>query len=100
MNEKNQVVVLGVGLHRFGRLPDKTLEDLGREAAVAALQDAGIDFKEVQAGFLGRVQMSVGLGQRIFREMGRHGIPLTNIELPCASASRGAMLAAELVAGG
>ena len=31
------VVVLGVGLHPFGRFPEKTIEDLGREAAVAAL---------------------------------------------------------------
>ena len=100
MSERNRVVVLGVGLHRFGRFPDKTLEDLGREAALAALQDAGIDFKDVEAGFLGRVQMSVGLGQRIFGEIGQHGIPVTNVELACASSSRGAMLAADLVAGG
>ena len=97
------VVVLGVGLHPFGRFPEKTIEDLGREAALAALDEAGIDFKDVQAGYLGRVGGSgppVGVGMRIFGELGQHGIPITNVELACGSSSRALMLAADGIRAG
>ena len=100
MSDRNRVVVLGVGLHRFGRYPDMSAEDLGREAALVALKDAGIDFKDVEAGFYGRVDRVVGAGMRTFGELGQHGIPVTNVELACASSSRGVMLAADLIAGG
>jgi benzoylsuccinyl-CoA thiolase BbsB subunit len=97
------VVVLGVGLHPFGRFPDRTLDDLAREAALAALDDAGIDFKDVQAGYLGRVGGSgppVGVGMRIFGELGQHGIPITNIEMACGSSSRAVMLAEDAIRAG
>ncbi len=97
------VVVLGVGLHPFGRFPEKTIEDLGREAALAALDEAGIDFKDVQAGYLGRVGGSgppVGVGMRVFGELGQHGIPITNVELACGSSSRALMLAADAIRAG
>jgi benzoylsuccinyl-CoA thiolase BbsB subunit len=99
----NDVVVLGVGLHPFGRFPEKTIEDLGREAALAALDDAGIDFKDIQAGFLGRVGGTgppVGVGMRVFGELGQHGIPITNVEMACASSSRALMLAADTIRSG
>jgi acetyl-CoA acetyltransferase len=99
MSDK-QAVVLGVGLLRFGRYPDMSAEDLGREAGLVALKDAGIDFKDVEAGFYGRVQGVVGAGMRTFGELGQYGIPVTNVELACASSSRGALLAADLIRGG
>ena len=37
-----EVVVLGAGLHRFGRFPDKSLQDLGREAIKNALDPRGV----------------------------------------------------------
>lgn len=99
MSEK-QVVILGVGLTHFGRFPDLSLEDLGREAALAALADAGVDYKEIEAGFLGRVQQGAGAGMRVFGELGQTGIPITNVELACASSSRAAMIAAEFINAG
>ena len=98
-----EVVVLGVGLHPFGRFPEKTIEDLGREAGLAALDEAGIEFKDVQAGFLGRVGGSgppVGVGLRVFGELGQHGPPITNVELACGSSSRALMLAADSIRAG
>jgi benzoylsuccinyl-CoA thiolase BbsB subunit len=97
------VVVLGVGLHPFGRFPERTLDDLAREAALAALDDAGITFKDVQAGYVGRVGGSgppVGVGMRLFAELGQHGIPITNIEMACGSSSRAVMLAEDAIRAG
>lgn len=99
----DEVVVLGVGLHPFGRFAEKTIEDLGREAALAALDDASMEFKDIEAGFLGRVGGSgppVGVGARIFAELGQHGIPITNVELACGSSSRALMHAADMIRAG
>ncbi len=44
-----EVCVVGVGLHKFGRWPEKDVTDMGREAIQAALEDAGVDFKDIEA---------------------------------------------------
>ncbi len=95
-----RVVVLGVGLHPFGRHPDKTIGEMARVAALAAMKDAGIGFKDIQAGFCGHVNQGVGAGLRTFGQIGATGIPVTNIELACASSSRAAMLAADAISSG
>ncbi len=95
-----RVVILGVGLHPFGRHPDKSVGDMARVAALAALKDAGVEFKDIQAGFCGHVGQGVGTGLRTFGQVGLTGIPITNIELACASSSRAAMLAADAIRGG
>lgn len=95
-----RVVVLGVGLHPFGRHPEKSVGDLARVAALAALKDAGVEFKDVEAGFCGHVGQGVGTGLRTFGQVGMTGIPITNVELACASSSRAAMLAADAIGGG
>ena len=97
---KRDVVVLGVGLHPFGRHPDKGLSDFARVAALEALKDAGVEFKDIEAGFCGRVYQNVGGGARAFAELGMTGIPVTNVEVACASSSRAFMLAADAIAGG
>jgi benzoylsuccinyl-CoA thiolase BbsB subunit len=95
-----RVVVLGVGLHPFGRHPDKTIGEMARVAALAAMKDAGIGFEDIQAGFCGHVNQGVGAGLRTFGQIGATGIPVTNIELACASSSRAAMLAADAISSG
>ena len=95
-----RVVILGVGLHPFGRHPDKSIGELARVAALAALKDAGVEFKDIEAGFCGHVVQGVGAGLRTFGEVGMTGIPITNVELACASSSRAAMLAADAIVGG
>jgi benzoylsuccinyl-CoA thiolase BbsB subunit len=81
------VVVLGAGLHRFGRFPDKSLEDLGREAISNALADAGVPFKEIEVAYVGRVLAGMGAGLSVVSEMGQTGIPVINIEMACGSST-------------
>src|SRR5574338_168958 len=103
MSGDRDVVVLGVGLHPFGRFPDRPLDALARHAALAALDDAGMAFDEIEAGFVGRVGGTgppVGVGTHIFSELGQHGIPVTNIELACGSSSRAIMHAADMIRAG
>lgn len=95
-----RVVVLGVGLHPFGRHPEKSIGEMARVAALAAMKDAGLRYTDIQAGFVGHVNQGVGAGLRTFGQVGMTGIPITNVELACASSSRAAMLAADAISTG
>jgi acetyl-CoA acetyltransferase len=99
-SDGTRVVILGVGLHPFGRFPEKRLESLGRTAALAAMEDAGVDYKDITAGYCGRVVAASGVGLNIFGELGSTGIPITNVELACASSSRAVQLAADGIKAG
>ena len=43
------VAVLGVGMHPWGKFPEKNLNSICRVAVDAALADAGVKWKEVGA---------------------------------------------------
>jgi acetyl-CoA acetyltransferase len=94
------VCVVGVGLHKFGRWPDKSIGELTREAIKAALEDAGAEFKDIEAGFSGRVQNVTGTGQAVFGEMGQPGILIDNVEKACASSSTAVRIATWVVGAG
>ncbi|MBW2060715.1 MAG: thiolase family protein [Deltaproteobacteria bacterium] len=95
-----EVCIVGIGLHKFGRWPDKGVGDLGREAIQAALEDAGAEFKDIEAGFSGRVQSVTGTGQQVFGEMGQPGILIDNVEKACASSSTAVRIATWAVGAG
>jgi acetyl-CoA acyltransferase len=96
-----KVVVIGVGLHPFGRYLDKSLSDLGRVAIWNAAEDCGISPADIQVAYVGNslgglVTGQEGIrGQVILRDAGLGGIPVINVENACASgttAFRGAWL--------
>ena len=43
------VAVIGIGMTRFGKLPDRSIKDLVREAVLGAMQDSGIRKKDIGA---------------------------------------------------
>ncbi|MGE0309054.1 MAG: thiolase family protein [Acidimicrobiia bacterium] len=77
--------VLGVGMTRFTKMPDRTIEDVAGDAVLAALADAGADRQDIGAVFCGSVFGGVGLGQRVMRRVGMLGVPIINLENACAS---------------
>jgi len=86
------VYVAGVGMTVFGKHPDRSLRDLGREASIIALKDAGVKVKDIEAGYCGNALGSVlqgetGIGQNVFWEVGLHSIPIVNVENACATGS-------------
>src|SRR5207245_7332100 len=64
------VAVLGVGMQRFGMWPDRSSTDLGREAGLAALRDAGLSFRDVQAAYVGSIFAPVMRGHRRMEALG------------------------------
>ena len=82
-----EVKVLGLGLHKFGRFPDKSVEALCHDAIRAALDDAAMPFKDVQAAYIGVQNPSPVLSRRLIQHFGWTGIPITTTSQACASSS-------------
>lgn len=97
-------MVAGVGLTRFdsydgqqGR-PFKEYYDLGSEAILKALQDAGMKWKEIQAAFCGSVYCGTASGHQTIEKIGMTGIPIVNVENACSSGSSAFRLAYQSIA--
>jgi acetyl-CoA C-acetyltransferase len=80
----NDVVIIGAGIHPFGRF-EKSYEELGAEAARAALQDASVEWSQIQAAYLSRMYLPATSGARILRRLGSTDISIVDIEAACAS---------------
>ena len=69
----SDVYVLGVDMIKFGRFPDRTVPNIGAEAALMALDDADLSIKDMQAMYCGNLgQANAMVGQRILQEIGRN----------------------------
>jgi len=79
------VYILGVGTTACGKFPEKGAHILGREAAWAAIKDAGIHPRRIEIAFCGHVYQGMGVGQRTLKEIGLVGQPTVNVEGACGS---------------
>jgi acetyl-CoA acetyltransferase len=80
------VYVVGTDMIKFGRFPDRDVPDLGAEAALLALDDAGLTIHDMQALYCGNLGQASGMvGQRILRLIGQTGIPVVNCANACAT---------------
>jgi len=99
-----EVAVIGIGMHPWGKFPEKTFVDLGVEATSQALKDADIEWPEIQALVSGMWVWggSSGFisGQSLAAVMGETGIPITNIWNMCATATSVFRAAHHVVASG
>jgi len=82
----SDVYVLGVDMIKFGRFPERTVPDLGAEAALLALDDARLTIDNMEAFYCGNLgQANAMVGQRILQEIGQTGIPVVNCSNACAT---------------
>ena len=82
----SDVYVLGTDMIKFGRFPDRTVPSLGAEAALLALDDAGLTIQDMQALCCGNLGQAGGMvGQRILHEIGQTGVPVVNCANACAT---------------
>jgi len=81
----NEAIITGVGIHKFGRFGDKSVEELGKFAVDMALADANVEFKDVQAMFLSNSgTIYPGIGPKVAFMFGRTTIPIVNVEAACS----------------
>ncbi|MBM3156973.1 MAG: acetyl-CoA acetyltransferase [Chloroflexi bacterium] len=98
---KDRVAVVGMGCTRFGELFDKSDQDLMVESCHAALEDAKMDLKEIQAAWLGIQGAETGSsGCRLARALKTDYIPVTRVENYCATGIEAFRGAAYSVAAG
>jgi len=102
----DDVYVLGVGMTKFGRFPDRSLREMGREAALAPLSDAGVATTDVNVIVCGSARTGIlqgresGVGQLIGWELGINSIPVYNVKNYCASGSTAFDVARMAIASG
>jgi acetyl-CoA acetyltransferase len=94
------VVVAGVGMCKFGRYPDKDYRDLGSEAVINALDDAGMEWKEIETVFCSNAYAGMAVGHNIASRIGRTGIPIVNVENACSGGASAFRLCFQSVAAG
>ncbi|SMD09881.1 Acetyl-CoA acetyltransferase [Desulfocicer vacuolatum DSM 3385] len=95
----SNVYIVGLGMIRFNKYPDRGVRDMAHEVTRLALEDAGLDAKALEAAFFSNTfwgmfadQHSIK-GQVVLRSMGIDSIPVTNVENACAGASTALHLA-------
>lgn len=102
----DDVYVLGVGMTKFGRFPEGSIRGMGREAALAALADAGVAKDDVGVLVCGSARTGIlqgresGVGQLIGWELGINEIPVYNVKNYCASGSTSFDVARMAIASG
>jgi len=78
--------IVGVDMIKFGRFPDKTVPQIGAEAALLALDDCGLRIQDMEALYCGNLGQASGMvGQRMLQLIGQTGIPVVNVANACAT---------------
>ncbi len=91
----NDVAIIGVGLHPFGRFEGKSAMEMGREAIRLALADAGAAWGDIQFGVGGSYEVSNP--DAVTKLVGLTGIPFTNVYNACATAASATQLCADTI---
>lgn len=103
---KMNAYVAGVGMTNFTRMMDRGLKSIGGEAVLAAIADAGLEKKDMQAAWMSNAAAGVLTGQEcirgqvVLRGIGMGALPVVNVENACASASTAFNQACALVTAG
>ncbi len=96
-----RVDVIGVGMIKFSKPgASEEYDVMGAKAALAALEDAGIPYAEVEHAYAGYVYGDSTCGQAALYRVGLTGIPVFNVNNNCSTGSSALMLAAQAVRGG
>lgn len=100
------VSVIGIGSTNFGILGEMTIEEMAVKACDYAIDDAGVEKKDIEAFFLGNYISGMLLGQETLAPMVAYSLGLndnisaTKVEGACCSSSIGMRLGYQLVASG
>jgi acetyl-CoA acetyltransferase len=95
------VFVVGVGMTKFEKPQSKDWDypDMARESITKALEDAKIDYTEIEQACVGYVYGESTCGQRAIYQFGLTGIPVYNVNNNCSTGSTALFMARQLVEG-
>jgi acetyl-CoA C-acetyltransferase len=92
------VAIIGVGLHPFGRFGEKSAIDMAADAVRAACADAGVRWPDVQFAFGG--SYTVDNPDAVIGQLGLTGIPFMDVYNGCATAATALQLTADGIRSG
>jgi acetyl-CoA acetyltransferase len=82
----DDVYIVGIDMLKFGRFHGSTPGQLGGEAALMAMDDAGVSINDIQALYCGNQFDPVGMiAQQVQKQIGQTGIPVANVRNACAT---------------
>jgi acetyl-CoA C-acetyltransferase len=100
---KDKVAIIGMGCTKFGEFWDKSEEDLIVDAYKEAIEDAGIETKDIDAAWFGSAFDEVNVGKGgipLARTLKLPNIPVTRVENFCATGTEALRGACYAVASG
>lgn len=103
MKQQNKVFVVGVGMTKFekpGRREGWDYPAMVKEAGTKALEDAGVQYPEIEQAFIGNVYGDSCSGHRALYELGHTGIPIYNVNSNCSTGSTALFMAANAIRSG
>ena len=89
---RDKVAIIGMGCSKFGERWDSGAEDLMVEAFNEALEDAGIEKSQIEAGWFGSAFDKVHVGPSALpmaTTLRLSNIPITRVENMCATGHGG-----------
>ncbi|MDE2370871.1 MAG: thiolase family protein [Burkholderiales bacterium] len=102
----SHLYIAGIAMTVFGRHPERSLEDLAREALQGALKDAGAELADLETAYYAGItngplqgQFAVP-GQVVLSKLGIEQIPIFNIDNGCAAGSSAVHLALQSLKAG
>jgi len=102
-----EVSIIGIGITKFGELWDKSLRQLGLETGLAAISDAGIKSKDIDALYIGNMAAGSTLQQEHvsalmadYCGLASQNVPATRVEAASASGGLAVRQAYMAIAGG
>lgn len=82
----SDVYIVGADMIAFGRYPDRTPGQLAAEAALLALDDAGLSIRDVGVLYAASTFNAASMiGQQVLKQIGQTGIPCINVSNACAA---------------
>ncbi len=94
------VRVVGIGLHRYQPASSTPFVELGLVAVRAALADAGLQWPNVEAAYVGSALLGMAPGRVLLSRLGATGLAIQQVENASASGSTAVAMAALEVASG
>ena len=95
---KPEVAIVGIGIHPFGRTPERTGQEQGVYAVRQALKDAGVEWADVQFAFGG--SQAAGAADTMVSKLGLTGLQFINVANGCATGGSALFSAYNTIASG
>ena len=95
---KPEVAIVGIGIHPFGRTPERTGQEQGVYAVRQALKDAGVEWSDVQFAFGG--SQAAGAADTMVSKLGLTGLQFINVANGCATGGSALFSAYNTIASG